>query len=286
MNADRDVTRIVRSWLRSDEHESADRVLDAVLDQLDTTPQRRAHWLGWRSQPMNQAMRITLAAAAVVAVALIGITYLRAQNTGGPGLGDPSPTATPMPFPVDGFAPLQPGRYVAGDPFPARLTLTVGGGWEGNIGGPYAVFIERPDPSAWLELVVFDDVATDPCQSQEFRAAGPTVEDLATALAAMPGVTVTEVGDITVDGYAGRQLLVTAPDSFAGCTLGQDGYVLWRLPLGAQHSMGAGERHRVWILDVDGQRIVVSFPEPPQVTPAEEGEIQAIVDSLTIDAGG
>ena len=37
MSTDRNPTRIVRSWLRSDEHESADRVLDAVLDQLDTT---------------------------------------------------------------------------------------------------------------------------------------------------------------------------------------------------------------------------------------------------------
>ena len=41
MSTDRDTTRIVRSWLQTDEHESADRVLDAVLDQLDATPQRR-----------------------------------------------------------------------------------------------------------------------------------------------------------------------------------------------------------------------------------------------------
>ena len=41
MSTDRDTTRIVRSWLGTDEHESADRVLDAVLDQLDATPQRR-----------------------------------------------------------------------------------------------------------------------------------------------------------------------------------------------------------------------------------------------------
>ena len=39
-----DTTRIVRSWLRMDEHESADRVLDVVLDSLDATPQRRPWW--------------------------------------------------------------------------------------------------------------------------------------------------------------------------------------------------------------------------------------------------
>ena len=44
MSTERDVTRIVRSWLRTDEHESADRVLDTVLDLLDATPQRRSWW--------------------------------------------------------------------------------------------------------------------------------------------------------------------------------------------------------------------------------------------------
>ena len=34
MSAERDTTRIVRSWLRTDEHESADRVLDDVLALL------------------------------------------------------------------------------------------------------------------------------------------------------------------------------------------------------------------------------------------------------------
>ena len=44
MDTERDVTRIVRSWLRTDEHESADRVLDNVLALLDATPQRRSWW--------------------------------------------------------------------------------------------------------------------------------------------------------------------------------------------------------------------------------------------------
>ena len=36
MSTDRETTRIVRSWLNTEERESADRVLDAVLDRLDT----------------------------------------------------------------------------------------------------------------------------------------------------------------------------------------------------------------------------------------------------------
>ena len=77
MSTDRDVTRIVRSWLRTDEYGSADRVLNSVLDQLDTTHQRRLTW--WparRFPPMSTTLRIALATAAVVILAFLGIRFL------------------------------------------------------------------------------------------------------------------------------------------------------------------------------------------------------------------
>ena len=72
MSADRDITRIVRSWLRTDEHESADRVLGIVLALLDTTPQRRSWWPARRIADMNAYAKILIAAAAVVVVAVVG----------------------------------------------------------------------------------------------------------------------------------------------------------------------------------------------------------------------
>ena len=35
MTAEREITRVVRSWLREDEHDSADLVLETVLARLD-----------------------------------------------------------------------------------------------------------------------------------------------------------------------------------------------------------------------------------------------------------
>ncbi len=64
MTTDRDTTRMVRSWLRTDEHESADRVLEAVLASLDTTPQRRLWWPSRRFTKMNTLTRLAVAAAA------------------------------------------------------------------------------------------------------------------------------------------------------------------------------------------------------------------------------
>ncbi len=68
--SDRDVNRAIRSWLREDRHEDVSRVAGAVLDQVDTTPQRRSTWWPARRTPtMNKFLAIGLGAAAVVVVA-------------------------------------------------------------------------------------------------------------------------------------------------------------------------------------------------------------------------
>lgn len=51
MSTDHETTRTVRSWLKSHPDASADRLLDAVLDRLDTTPQRRFAWWPARTVP-------------------------------------------------------------------------------------------------------------------------------------------------------------------------------------------------------------------------------------------
>ena len=94
MSTDRDVTRIVRSWLHEDAYEDADRILNLVLDEIDTTPQRSPSWLARRFPPMNSTMRIALAVAAVVAIAIVGVSLLIPKNVGNP-TESPSPTAIP-----------------------------------------------------------------------------------------------------------------------------------------------------------------------------------------------
>jgi hypothetical protein len=108
MSTDRDTTRIVRSWLKTDEYESADRVLDAVLDQLDTTPQRRATW--WparRLPPMSTSLRYGIAAAVVAVAAVVSFSFL-ANQVGPPSTPTPSASAS-------GSAPI------SGDLIPAEL---------------------------------------------------------------------------------------------------------------------------------------------------------------------
>ena len=75
MSTDRDTTRIVRSWLEG-VTALPDRVLDAVLDQLPATPQRRPWWPAWRFAQMNTYAKLAIAAAAVVVLALVGYSLL------------------------------------------------------------------------------------------------------------------------------------------------------------------------------------------------------------------
>lgn len=288
MSTDRDTARIVRSWLRTDEHESADRVLGAVLDQLDTTPQRRAWWLAWRLPEMNHALRIALASAAVVAVAAIGISLFRGVNVGGPDLTGPTPSPTPEPA-VLSDGPLEAGSYSV-VPFtlpggPITFTLTVPSGWEADA--PRGLWpaggTEGPDGAAMAFLQV-EGLYADPCTGNSGEpdvAVGPSVDDLVTALGSQPTYESTEATDVIVDGYLGKRLNLQLPSDvdFATCDDGQ----FWVWDAGP-YAQGPGNRWQVTILDIDGTRVVLlaeDFADTPARTRAE---LQAIVDSVQIDA--
>jgi hypothetical protein len=91
MSTDRDVTRIVRSWLKEDAHDDADRVLNLVLDQIDTTPQRRAWWPVRRFLTLNATFRYGVAAIVVALAAIVGFGLINNQ------VGENGPTPTPVP---------------------------------------------------------------------------------------------------------------------------------------------------------------------------------------------
>ena len=101
MSTDRETTRIVRSWLEEGVTRLPDRVLDAVLDQVPATPQRRSWWPAWRLSDMNTFAKFAIAATTVLVVAVVGYNLL--PGVGGTG----GPTATPSPSPL----PLAVGSF-------------------------------------------------------------------------------------------------------------------------------------------------------------------------------
>jgi len=93
-------------WLEADPNQAPDQVLDTILAAAPSIPQRRRHWLPWRSRPMN---RLVLAGAAIAAVVAVGVSGMLLLPRSGPdpGIGasssppPPSPPASPTPSPVD-----------------------------------------------------------------------------------------------------------------------------------------------------------------------------------------
>ena len=283
MSTDRDVTRIVRSWLEEGATALPDRVLDNVLDLLPATPQRRSWWPTRRFPQMNNLARVLIAAAAVVAVAIIGYNLLPGTNdVGGPPESlSPTPTLAPTssPTPADfsaqegGGTALAPGSYVITYLSPLRITVTVPAGWEkGYL--DWALFASRVS----IAFMTVDNLYVDPCAADprlREPAVGPTVDDLATALGNVPGLQATAPSDVTVAGFTGKRMDLTASETWCG---GEP--KMWETS-GGVDSPGGGPM-RLWILDVDGTRLVLGVPHNG-AAPAGLAEVQAIVDSIQIE---
>ncbi len=169
--SDRDVNRAIRSWLHEDRHEDVSRVAGAVLDQVETIPQRRATWWpAWRTPTMNKFLTIGLGAAAVVVVALRRRSALRFVRLAAsaalsadathalPPSRLPSRPRSRRPRPV-----LPEGPYLipdgqAADPedtFPP-LTVTIPApDWYGRVDGGILFKNDKHEPPDGAGMIIF-----------------------------------------------------------------------------------------------------------------------------------
>ncbi len=290
MSTERDMTRIVRSWLRTDEHESADRVLDNVLALLDATPQRRSWWPARRIADMNTVAKLATAVAAVVVAAVVVVNLMPGN---GPGVGPtPSPTAVPSPspsfassvFPPDG--PLAAGRQsmTRGG---VRLSVNVPAGWQSGDG----FFISKdvgvgPDGASFL----FWDrapvgVYADPCAQHAGPVVGPTTADLAAAMTTIPDTTlVSGPTDVTVGGRPAKHVVLTVSEDVA-CGVPGDEFYLWYADEegAARYASALGATLSVWIVDVNGTRLSIDAESYKGAGPEIEQQIQTIIDSIQFE---
>ena len=301
MTADRDTTRIVRSWLRTDEHESADRVLATVLALLDATPQRRSRWPARRIADMNLYAKLAIVAAAVLVVAVIGMTMLPAGGRvgGGPAatptLQTPTPTTpTPQPsppspaadFPLNGDLAIGPHSMVReGVPFSMSV---VAPGWVSQQGfefvnGP----VGAPDGASfifWGETP--DNVYGDPCAHTPLApAAGPGIANLASAVSRIPGTQlVSGPSDVTVGGRLAKRIVIAIPEDI-DCSAAS--FKLWyddgMGPASGRWPTVLPSTMSIWIIDVDGMLVWIDVETYKNTSPALEGEMQQMIDSIEFE---
>lgn len=284
MSTENDVARSLRSWLRENRHEDADRVLGAVFDQVPTTPQRSASWLARRFPFMNSNIaRYGIAAAAVVLAIIIGINFLPGPNVG----SDPEPTASPTPTQSAGGSPtvlplaeqpLDAGTYSLGTSFPVGITFEVGEGWRSCSVGEGDQGICLPgETGVGVAFLIIDNVVADACDSSRQLLdppVGPSVDDLVAAISSLDGFVATAATDVTVDGFQGKQFTVTAPE-IEGC--GATWVVAERI-----NGVGPGEANEMRILDVDGVRVVISRAYFPEATEQQLSALDSVIASIQI----
>ena len=298
MRSTRDPDLLIKAFLDEGIDELPDRSFDAVRTAIDQ--QRQWAVFGpWKESQIMNATRLAIAAAAIVVVAVLAIKFLPTTNIGPAATPAPTPTVAPTPspsptpvpspvaLPTSGAVPA--GTYYIADPAltgVSRLTLTVPAGWTvadliaKDAGTPTEVMF-----TAW----VVSDVFQDACKWDETKIVslvGMTPDQVVTAMAAQKSRTASSPTSTTIDGYPAQQITLTVAPGLdtSTCTGGNLRY--WP-GAGPDFSSGmccnlAGNIDTIYVLDVNGKRMVIVARHYPGSPPADVAELQALVDSIQI----
>ena len=310
MNRPPDVDLVLRTYLADTGDRAPDRVLEDVAARIARQPRR-----GWRLQRrpfMNTYAKLAAAAAAVLVVGIVGWQLLPAiGGFGGRPTGVPStpPTAAPTGTPAapTGTAgepvALPEGRLPAGayriQPFvPERSNMAVVADVPADwMGHPSVPALTKPDENTGILIagMIVDSVFSDPCHwdlagtgspdQPGDVAVGPTVDDLVAALKANKSYTSSTERPITIGGYEGQQLELQLPsfNAISTCDIreGQSAGDYFVFPRGFW-ALSTDTRWRLYILDVEGTRLVTLMSIAPSAPAADVAEAADIVESFEI----
>jgi hypothetical protein len=170
--------------------------------------------------------------------------------------------------------PLEPGTYsvrLLSDGGPTRAIVEVPDGYSPSFGGA-VIGSADGDIAFWGKVT---NVDTDPCLGGKHVDAGTSVQDLASLLAAQRHMKTSTPVPVTVGGYHGVYLKLTAPADIQRCrggsvtiyTAGGD-WLQIDVPNATFHQ---------WILNVHGQRVVGGARIAPDA--ANAAELISMVES-------
>jgi hypothetical protein len=142
---------------------------------------------------------------------------------------------------------------------------------------------EEDSEFSTVEYWAVHGVYDDPCRWEGAAPEiGPGVDDLVIALSDQRYTeVVTDPEPVTLGGHDGVLLSVRVPDDLdgAGCTEGR--YMFWQgSPGDAHHQAPLGTTEQMWILDVDGQRVVLGAAATAGVRESDVAELTTMVESV------
>jgi hypothetical protein len=229
---------------------------------------------------------------AAIAVALVGVLTAcsddRAAND--PVAGDKQTTSAPttprcpaVAFHHDELAPgcwAITARGLQGSPL-AELDLPAG--FSGNDAW---VWVNADKQGEWgaITLMPAGDVYLDPCtRAGTPPKVGPSVEDFATALAAQKVTTTTRPVPVSLDDHEGLYLEMSVPAGFDVSRCRDEELILWTGP--EEPGADPGLVSRYWVLDLDGQRVVLAVTTNGNATKETVGRFTGIAEATTFALG-
>ena len=192
-----------------------------------------------------------------------------------------------------GNEPVAPGVHRLGRVNGGRqdlpgILITLPEGWH-NIDGWALHRGSLDEPTVAIQFWDVGQVYGQPCQWRgTLFDPGPSVEDLAKALSDIPLRRATGLRDVTLGGHSGRYMWWSVPADmdFTGCDMdGPDHYFeSWTGGnTGDRYQQGAGQVDQLWILDVDGARLVIDAFDMPSATAAEREELREVIGSIRFE---
>lgn len=248
---------------------------------------------------MNGFAKLAIAAAAVVAVAIVGINLLPRSggDVGVAPTASPAPTPSPSPsaapsasiaFPPAGA--LTAGRHTLSEDGTV-FSMEVPEGWHssGFDCGPCAPnggWLQRgaddsTDPGAvWMPVWSVDGVAADPCEHTAAPVA-TTAAELADAVATLPGTdVVTAPKDVIVGGRPAKHVVIKVRSDI-GCA--PRAFNMWADNGVFRFATALEQTNRVWIVDLGDKRFWIEAETYEGATPAIDAEVRAMIDSIQFE---
>lgn len=323
MTDDRSLERAARSWIEAGPTRAPDSAVERALLTIETTPQQRDLRILRRFHLMTVHPRIVAAALGgvlVIGAAAFLMGRTGQSDVGGPAApaspspavpGSASPAApsssnAPLALPegtlaagvyvATPFAPGGPATSCMTPPQPGcseseddaiRVTFTVPNGWAG-IGGNAVWLADAESLAPDGAVLAFGRggwLHSNPCLTAEQLATGalpdvavgPGVDDFADAIAGHPLLDATDPVAAMLGGYSGKYVDLQLPSDLTGCTAS---YYPWEPGAYAQ---GPSNRWHLWILDVEGVRVVVQTIDYPGTSEQDRDELRAMVESIQIE---
>ena len=222
-----------------------------------------------------------------------------APTTSPTGITTEAPSGSPAPVPLPTGSVVPGTTYYIDDPCcvgPARIFLRAPAGWWTFD----PIFLGKNvlgDPDLYdilLGASLVGNVYTGGCHWRGTALdpeLGPTVDDLATALAAQEGPDASPPIDVMLGGYPGKKVELSIPEAVDVETCdAQDGYTVfgrWSGPnspsFAGPVTYGSGQRNTVYIIDVDGTRQVIDTMHLPGTSEANLAELDQILASIRFE---